>query len=150
MGTSPARLIMWMAVATVSLVSCGTRTQGINGSQIAIPDLQGITESIANTTHYPANTIEITSSASRLRISIRDAKLAVSDEGTRNAAAASLVAASEQVLVAHPEFSTLEAISVAIIHGNGTAETTAGNDWHIEDVIEFRKGPSGRFSVHIT
>jgi hypothetical protein len=141
---------MWLAVAAVSLVSCGTRTQGVNGSPLAIPDLQGITESIARTVHYPANTIEITSSVRRLRVSIRDAKLAVSDEGTRNAAAASLVAASEQVLAAHPEFSTLEAISVAIIHDDATADGTAGKDWHIEDVVEFRRGPNGRFSVHIT
>lgn len=150
MGASPGRRIMWMAVAAISLVSCGTRTQGVNGSPLAIPDLQGITESIASTARYPANTIEITSSARRLRISIRDAKLAVSDEGTRNAAAASLVAASEQVLAAHPEFSTLEAISVAIIHGDATADGTAGKDWHIEDVVEFRRGLSGRFSVHIS
>jgi hypothetical protein len=141
---------MWAAVVAASLVSCGTRTQSVNGSQIARPDLQGITESIANTAHYPENTIEITSSSSRFRISIRDAKLAGSDEATRNTAAASLVAASEQVLAAHPEFSTLEAISVAIIHGNATADGAAGKDWHIEDVVEFRKGPSGRFSVHIT
>jgi hypothetical protein len=141
---------MWMAVAAVSPASCGTRTQSVNGSRLAIPDLQGITESIAITAHYSANTIEITSSASQFRISIRDAKLAVSDEGTRNAAAASLIAASEQVLVARPEFSTLEAISVAIIHGNTTAQGTAGKDWHTEGVVEFRKGPSGRFSLHIT
>jgi hypothetical protein len=90
------------------------------------------------------------SSPIRFRISIREVQLAVSDEAMRNAAAAALVAASEQVLAAHPEFSTLEAISVAIIHGNATADGTAGKDWHIEDVVEFRKGPSGRFSVHIT
>jgi len=150
MGTFPGRNIVWMAVAALLLVSCGTRTQGVNGSVIAMPDLQGITESIASTAQYPANTIEITSSASRLRISIRDAKLAVSDEGTRNAAAASLVAASEQVLASHPEFSTLEAISVAIIHADAAADGPVGKDWHVEDVVEFRKGPSGRFSVHIT
>jgi hypothetical protein len=150
MGTSLARRILWTVVAVGSLVSCGTRTQSVNGSPIAIPDLQAITESLATVAHYPANTIEITSSPIRFRISIRDDKLAMSDEGTRNAAAAALVAAGEQVLASHPEFSTLEAISVAIIHGNATADGTAGNDWHIEDVVEFRKGPSGRFSVHVT
>jgi type IV pilus biogenesis protein CpaD/CtpE len=141
---------MWIAVAAVSLVACGTRAQGVNGSPLAIPDLQGISEFIASTARYPAITIEIASSARRLRISIRDAKLAVSDEGTRNAAGASPVAASEQVLASHPDFSTLEAISVAVIHGDAAADGAAGKDWHIEDVVEFRKGPSGRFSVHIT
>ncbi len=103
---------MWIAVAAVSLVACGTRTQGVNGSPLAIPDLPGISESIANTALYPANTFAITSNARQLRIAIRDAKLPISGEGTRNAA--------------------------------------AGNDWHIEDLVQLRKGPSGRFSVHIT
>jgi len=143
------RLLLATFVAG-SLISCGTGTQSVNGSQIAIPDLQAITESIAGAAHYPANTIEITSSPVRFRISIRDAQLAVSDEGTRNAAAAALVAASEQVLSSHPEFSKLEAISVATIHDNATADGTAGKDWHVEDVVEFRKGPNQRFFVHIT
>jgi hypothetical protein len=144
------RRLSLAAVVAGLLISCGTGPQSVSGSQIAIPDLQAITESIAGAAHYPANTIEITSSPVRFRISIRDAQLAVSDEGTRNAAAAALVAASEQVLSSHPEFSKLEAISVAIIHGNATADGTAGKDWHIEDVVEFRKGPNQRFSVHIT
>jgi len=138
------------AVFAGLLVSCGTGPQSVSGSQIAIPDLQAITESIAGAAHYPANTIEIMSSPVRFRISIRDAQLAISDEEARNAAAATLVAASEQVLSSHPEFSKLEAISVAIIHGNATADGTTAKDWHIEDVVEFRKGPNQRFSVHIT
>jgi hypothetical protein len=138
------------AIVAGVLISCGSGPQSVSGSQIAIPDLQAIAESIAGAAHYPANTIEITSSPVRFRISIRDAQLAISDEATRNAAAAALVAASEQVLSSHPEFSKLEAISVAIIHGNATADGTTGKDWHVEDVVEFRKGPNQRFSVHIT
>ena len=144
------RRLLLAAVVAGLLISFGTGPQSVSGSQIAIPNLQAITESIATAAHYPANTIEITSSPVRFRISIRDAQLAVSDEGTRNAAAAALVAASEQVLSSHPEFSKLEAISVAIIHGNATADGTTAKDWHIEDVVEFRKGPNQRFSVHIT
>jgi hypothetical protein len=133
-----------------SLVACGTKTQSVGGSQVSAAGLEAMIESIATAAHYPANTIEILSSPVRLRISIRDAQLAAADEATRNAAAAALVAASEPVLAAHPEFSGLEAISVAIIHGNAAADGTAGKDWHVEDVIEFRKGPSGRFSAHTT
>ena len=107
MGISLARRILWMAFAAGSLVSCVTRTQSVNGSQIAIPDLRAITESVATVGHCPANTIEITGSPIRFRISSRDDKLAMSDEGTRNAAAASLVSASERALASHPEFSTL-------------------------------------------
>ena len=39
---------------------------------------------------------------------------------------------------------------VAIIHGNGAGDGSAGKDWHVGDVVEFRKDPSGRFSLHIT
>src|SRR5450755_728980 len=88
------RRLLLAAVVAGLLISFGTGPQSVSGSQIAIPNLQAITESIATAAHYPANTIEITSSPVRFRISIRDAQLAVSDEGTRNAAAAALVAAS--------------------------------------------------------
>ncbi len=86
-----------IAVMAGLLVSCGKGSQGVGGSQIAMPDLQAITESIAAAAHYPADTMDITSSAVRFRISIRDATLAASDEGTRNSSAATLVAAVEQV-----------------------------------------------------
>jgi hypothetical protein len=115
-ATPLVRRLLLATIVAGSLVSCGTGTQSVNGSPIAIPDLQAITESIAGAAHYPANTIEITSSPVRFRISIRDAQLAISDEATRNA----------------------------------TADGTTGKDWHIEDVVEFRKGPNQRFSVHIT
>lgn len=60
------------------------------------------------------------------------------------------MAAREQVLALHPGFSTLEAISVALIHDNATPDGTIVKHRHIEGVIGFRKGRSGRFSVHIT
>lgn len=148
--SSLVRRLLLTAVVAGSLVSCGTGTPSTNSGQVATPDLQAITESIAGAAHYPVNTIEITSSPVRFRISILDAQLAVSGDGARNAAAAALVAASEQVLASHPEFSKLEAISVAIVHGNATADGTVGKDWHTEDVVEFRKGPNQRFSLHIS
>ncbi len=77
-----------------------------------------------------------------------DATLAMADEVTRSNAATSLVGVAEQVLAYHPEYAKLEAISVAIIHP-GVASAT-GSGWHIEDVVEFRKGPNQRFSLHIT
>jgi len=39
---------------------------------------------------------------------------------------------------------TVQVISVAIIHPGASAET------HTEDVLEFRKGPNGRFAHHVT
>jgi hypothetical protein len=79
---------------------------------------------------------------------VSDVKLATADEATRNNAAEVLVGVAEQVLASHPEYAKLQAISVAIIHPSPAR--TASMDWHIEDVVEFRKGPSGRFSLHTT
>ncbi len=59
-----------------------------------------------------------------------------------------VLAAAEQVLASHPEYEKLQAISVAIIHPIGDGD--ARKEWHTEDVVEFRKGPNQRFSMHIT
>ena len=61
---------------------------------------------------------------------------------------ATLAMAAEQVLALHPEYAKLQAISVAIIHPSPTGAT--GNGWHIEEVVEFRKGPHQRFFLHTT
>ncbi len=150
MATALVRQMLCATLLAGSLIACGTKVPNPGDRQSTTLDLPAITASVAAATHYPADTLEILTGPSRLRISIRDSQLAVSDEGSRNAAATAVVAACEQVLAAHPEFSTVEAISVSIIHGNPTAEGAVGKDWHIEDVIEFRKGPSGRFSIHVT
>ncbi len=142
-----ARRIMAASAIAILVASCGMADRG-SGSQPFTQDIQGISDSIAAAAHYPTNAVELTSSAVRLRISVRDAKLATADEMTRNAAAAALVAVAEQVLSSHPEYAKLEAISVAIIHP--VVEGAATSEWHMEDVVEFRRGPNQRFSVHTT
>jgi hypothetical protein len=62
--------------------------------------------------------------------------------------ARALVGVAELVLASHPEYAKLQAISVAIIHPSPGG--TASREWHIEDVVEFRKGPNQRFSLHAT
>jgi hypothetical protein len=133
----------WFVEAALAglLASCGAGNPGPKGSRQFTPDIQGISEAIATGAHYPRSEI-------RLRISVSDINLAMSDETTRNNAAAALVAVAEQVLASHPEYAKLHAISVAIIHPS--AGRAASSEWHIEDVVEFRKGPPDRFSVHIT
>jgi hypothetical protein len=143
-----AQRMLAAAAMTVLVASCGTADRSSTSNQPFTPDIQGISDAIATEAHYPTNAIELTSSQVRLRISVRDPKLATADEMTRNAAAAALVAVTEQVLAAHPEYAKLEAISVAIIHPN--AEGSATSDWHVEDVVEFRKGQNQRFSLHTT
>jgi hypothetical protein len=43
--------------------------------------------------------------------------------------------------------SVAKATGIAIIHSspNGT-----GGAWHVEDVVEFRRGPDGTFRLHTT
>ena len=136
------------AALTVLVASCGMGQSGSSASQPFTPDIQGISDAIATAAHYPTSAIELTSSEVRLRIEVSDVKLAMADEATRNNAAGVLVGVAEQVLASHPEYAKLQALSVAIIHPSPAG--TASMDWHIEDVVEFRKGPSGRFSLHIT
>ena len=133
---------------TVLVASCDMGQSGSSASRPFTPDIQAISDAIATAAKYPTSAVELTSSQVRLRIEVSDVTLAMADEVTRNNAATSLVAVAEQVLASHPEYAKLEAISVAIIHPGVASTTSMG--WHIEDVVEFRKGPSQRFSLHIT
>jgi hypothetical protein len=141
------RLLAVAAIAAMAapIASCDMSGSNSNIAAPFTPDIQAISDAIATAAKYPTSAVELTSSQVRLRIEVSDATLAMADEVTRNNAARSLVAAAEQVLASHPEYAKLEAISVAIIHASAT-----GPGWHIEDVVEFRKGPNQRFSLHTT
>ena len=137
--------LLAIAAVTALTASCGS---GPNSQAPFTPDIQIISDAIATAAKYPASAVELTSSQVRLRISVSDVTLAIGDEVSRNNAAAAIVAVAEQVLAAHPEYAKIQAISVAIIHPGVPSATASG--WHIEDVVEFRKGPNQRFSMHIT
>lgn len=141
------RLLVIAAMATVT-ASCGAGGSGSNSGATFTPDIQVISDAIATAAKYPTGSVELNSRQVRLRIAVSDTTLAMADEVTRNNAATSLVAVAEQVLASHQEYAKLEAISVAIIHPGVSSAT--GSGWHIEDVVEFRKGLNQRFSLHIT
>jgi hypothetical protein len=148
MANCPLRRLLAIAAITAMTASCGLGGLDSNSSAPFTSDMQVIGDAIATAAKFPTGAVELTSSKVRLRISVSDASLATADETTRNNKAAELVAAAEQILASHPEYANLEAISVAIIHPS--ADGDSRKDWHIEDVVEFRKGPGGRFSMHIT
>jgi hypothetical protein len=52
---------------------------------------------------------------------------------------------AEQSLAENTRFSSVQQMSVAIVH-----PATAASDSHMEDVVDFRRGPNQRFSKHIT
>jgi hypothetical protein len=129
------------------LASGGTSDSSSNGSSQFTANTPAISDAIATDADYP-DARDLTSSQVRLRMPVRDSQLAAADEATRKSAAAALLAVTEQVLTLHPEFSTLEAGNVAIIHP-GTEGVTA-SDWHKEDVAEVRNGPDQRFFVPVS
>jgi hypothetical protein len=128
------------------LASGGTTVSGSNGSSQFTANTPAISDAIATDADYP-DAIDLTSSQVRLRMPVPDAQLAAADGASRKTVAAALLAVTEQVLTLHPEFSTLEAGSVAIIHR--AAEGGIASDWHKEDVVEFGNGPDQRFFVPV-
>jgi hypothetical protein len=136
------RRIVALLAAAILATSCGMPGQGTKPVAPFTADIKALGDAIAVAATYAPGSIELTSSPVRLRISVTDSQLATADESTRNAAAVALVGAAEKILASHPEYSQLQAVSVAIVH--------SGSDWHVEDVIEFRKGPDQRFVAHTT
>jgi hypothetical protein len=142
------RRLLAVAAMAAPIASCGMSGSSSNATAPFTPDIHVIRDAIAEVAKYPPSSVELTGSQVRLRIEVSDAKLAMAGEVTRSNAATSLVAAAEQVLASHPEYAKLEAISVAIIHP--AVPSATGSGWRIEDVVEFRKGPSQRFFIHTT
>jgi hypothetical protein len=110
--------------------------------------LEQLTSAIAASTGYSPASIEILASSAHLRISISDAELAQAEQSARESAATAVVAAAEQSMAKEARFAAVQEVSVAVIRpGGGQGSSTAS---HMEDVVDFRRGPSQRFSKHIT
>lgn len=107
--------------------------------------LEQVKTAISSSTGYAPSSIEVMSSPAHMRISISDTKLAQADQTARETAATAVVAAAERALGENAQLSNVQEMSVAIIH-----PASAGDDSHIEDVVDFRRGPSQRFSKHIS
>jgi hypothetical protein len=108
--------------------------------------LDQIKATIAVSTGYSADSIELLASQVHIRVSIRDANLAQAEQAAREAAAMAVVAAAEKALASNARFASVEEVSVAIVH---PAEGP-GRGSHTEDVMDFRKGPNQRFALHTT
>jgi hypothetical protein len=116
---------------------------------VGIPDaqLQGLVAAVAIATGYPIDHIEVTASRSRLRFSIADPGLAGAGQPDRELVAGSVVAAAELKMVTCQPCSSIEAMSVAIIHS--PSQQSRGT-WHVEDVVEYRRGAKRKFQMHTT
>ncbi len=134
----------WMVAAV--LAGCGGTP--LPPSAKLLESLPQVTASVASATGYSSGTLEFLAGAAHLRVLVKDAKVAIADQSARESAATTIVAAIEKSIASRPEFSSIQEISVAIIHpAEGVGST---DDSHVEDIVQFRKAPSGRFVHHIT
>ena len=132
-----------VATAVFGLATCGETTRGAVSFSQYLADLQAVHESVAASTGYPAEDIDVSGNYTSLRISILVVKLADVGQAEREKVARAVVVAAERAFVAHPEMSTVQAIWVAIFHPGSFGAPYS--EWHIEDVIEFRRSPDGKF-----
>ena len=140
------RAILISAIA-IGLNACGDTRESASGSATT-DGLQALAASVAGATGYPIDSLQILSGGVHLRVSVTDAKLAKADQATRERAANDLVAALEKAMARRAGTAALMEISIAIVHP--TADGDADKDSHAEDVLSFRKGPSGRFAHHLS
>ena len=135
-------LIVGTLAAVLSGCGRGSPAPVDAGWLAALDQVKG---AIASSTGFSPASIEVMASPAHLRISISDAKLAQADQATREAAATAVMTAAERSLAENARFSSVQQMSVAIVHPGADA-----SDSHTEDVVDFRRGPSQRFSKHIT
>ncbi|HYL01544.1 MAG TPA: hypothetical protein VEU78_10125 [Steroidobacteraceae bacterium] len=133
-------------IVFMSLAACGGAGPSLSadpGWAAALDELKG---TVSASTGYPAAAIKLLASPAHVRVSISDSRLAQADQATRENAATAVVAALEKSMASNTRFASVVAVSVAIIHApEGSARGS-----HVEDVVDFRKGPNQRFALHIT
>lgn len=141
------RLSTFLVIGALAAVADGCARSGpapvTDGGWLA--GLEQVKSAISSSTGYAPSSIEVMSSQAHMRISISDTGLAQSDQAAREAAATAVMAAAERSLAENARFSSVQAMSVAIVHPADT-----GRDSHTEDVVDFRRGPSQHFSKHIS
>jgi hypothetical protein len=120
----------------------------LQGSAQGSVGLGDVKSAIASTMGYSKDALELLASPAHLRIVVSDNMLAHSNQMDRENAANTIMTAAEQAMGSHPQFATVQVISVAIIHTSQMEGADRGS--HTEDVLEFRRGPNQRFAHHIT
>lgn len=141
----------WMPLLialSVSMAACSSADRPPVGAPQFATDLQQMADTVAASAGYPKEAIELIASRVRLQVSIADANLASLDDAARTARVAAVVASLEELLPNYPELGGLQTISVAVIHPS--QPDASPKEWHTEDVFEYRRGPSQRFTIHVS
>lgn len=142
------RGLVLASVAAAYVAACDSRAPSSSqGFAHYISDLESIGAAISKATGYPEDHVDVSGNRTQLHISILDFKLMEADAATLEKAAAAVVAAAEQALAAHTEFASVQVIRVGIYHPTGLGAPLS--QWHMEDVVEYRRGPDQRFSLHV-
>jgi hypothetical protein len=136
-----------MSTFAIGLTACSDRGPSASAGS-PVDGLHALAVSAAGATGYPIDALQVLAGGVHLRVSITDAKLAKSDQATRERAANNVIAALEQAMARRADMAALMEISIAIVHPTGDGD--ADKDSHLEDVLSFRKGPSGRFAHHVS
>ena len=82
-----------------------------------------------------------------LHATVKDAGLAGLNQADRDRAAERIVAAIEHAIASRQEFSTIQEITIAIIHLSQPERLVDYS--HVEDVLQYRKSPDGHFVSHV-
>lgn len=108
-----------------------------------VSDLDSITAAVSKATGLPENHILVTGSRNDLHISVDDIRFVEADTAAIERVAATVVAAAEPALASRAELSSIKVIRVGIYHPSTLGQPL--REWHLEDVVKFRRGSDLRF-----
>jgi hypothetical protein len=133
-------------VVAAALVACNGAQPPLGGSITPYQSLPQLSAQVSQALGYAPQVIEFLAAPAHLHATVKDAALAALNPADRDRAAGRIVAAIEQAMATRQEFSTIQEITIAIIHLS-QPESLADYS-HVEDVLRYRKSPDGHFVGH--
>jgi hypothetical protein len=145
------RLVDGMLLALLVVSGMAACDSGLpwqpKGFSRCLAEFAAIADAIAKSSGYRIDYSDVVGNRTRMQLSVYDDQLESADEATREKAASVVVSAAERALATRPGCTSIEIISVGIYHPSGFVGPPRA--WHMEDVVEFRKGPDQHFVLHV-
>lgn len=133
-------------LVAAALAACSGAQPPLAGSTTPYQSLPQLNAEVSQALGYAPKAIEFLAAPAHLHATVKDAALAGLNQAGRERAAGRIVAAIEQAIATRQEFSTIQEITIAIIH---LAQPGRLADYsHVEDVLQYRKSPDGHFVGH--
>jgi hypothetical protein len=133
-------------VVAAALTACGGAKTSLTGGAALYESLPQVSAEVSSALGYSPQAIEFLAGPAHLRATVKDAELAGLSLADRDRAAGRIVAAIEHAMASRQEFSSIQEITIAIIHLS-QPERLADYS-HVEDVLQYRKSPDGHFVGH--